>query len=192
MRHVATALVMLALGSVAVGAPLPGEQTKAGFIFVKAGNPVIRESPDASSKPLGTPAAGGRLVYRRLIDPGTGPTWFFVEHPGGKAGWIAVADTSPTRPTAPPPARPIKVLDSGVGLATPSSAQTAAARGLSPAAKNYAEKKQDWKSSVDQFITMEKTVEDYFADPHDANGNYPDETVDGRKKKADQFRAELK
>ena len=193
MRVLALCVVAAFLGVLIVSAaPLPGEQVKAGFIFVKGAAPVIRETPDASAKSLGNPPVGARLVYRRLIDPGAGATWYFVEHPGGKAGWIAVADTSTTRPTSPPPAKPIKVVDSGVGLATPSSAQTAAARGLSPMAKQYAEKKQDFKVSVDQFLTLESAVDTYFSDPHDEKGNYQDVTVAGRTTKAEQFRSELK
>lgn len=192
----ATTLALVVLASSLIGwtAPLPGEQPKAGFIYVKpaASKAVLRETPDASAKVVAEPPSGTRLVYRRLIDPGTGPTWFFVEHPGGKSGWIAAADTGTTRPTVPPPAKPIKVVDSGVGLATPSSAQTAAARGLSPMAKQYAEKKLDFKTSVDQFLTLETAVEAYFGDPHDEQGNYPDVTVAGRKTKAEQFRTELK
>ena len=194
--RLAAALALVVLGSplIAVSAPLPGEQTKAGFIYVKpaAAKAVLRETPDAAAKVLAEPPSGTRLVYRRLIDPGIGATWYFVEHPGGKSGWIAVTDTSTTRPTAPPPAKPIKVVDSGVGLATPSSAQTAAARGLSPMAKQYAEKKQDFKVSVDQFLTLESAVDTYFSDPHDEKGNYADVTVAGRKTKAEQFRSELR
>jgi hypothetical protein len=192
MRALGVALALIVSSAVSIAhAALPGEQVKAGFVFANAGA-ALRETPDAAAKSVGTPPSGLRLVYRRLIDTGTGPSWYFVEHPGGKSGWIAAKDTTTTRPTTPPPAKPIKIVDSGIGVAQPSSAQTAAARGLSPAAKGYAEKKQDWKSSVDQFITMEATVDEYFADPHDAEGNYPDETRPGRKQKAEAFRADLK
>ena len=59
-------------------------------------------------------------------------------------------------------------------------------------ARQYAEKKQDFNTSVDQFLTLETSVETYFGDPHDEMGNYPDVTVAGRKTKAEQFRSELK
>ncbi len=172
------------------------ERAAAGFVFVKpaSGKAVLREGPSATAKVVGEPPAGARLVYRKVSEAAGKATWFRVEPPGGTPGWIAAQDTSATRPTAPPPGRPVKIVDSGLGNPRPTSAQTAAARGLADGAKRYASAKQELKASVDQFLTLEQTVEELFLDPHHPEtGAYPDSDPGGtRKAKAAAFRAGLK
>lgn len=173
------------------------EKIEAGFVFVKpaSGAAVIREVPDHNAKVVGKPPVGARLVYRKAMeDLQRNYTWYRVEPPGGTPGWIAAADTTRTRPIPPPPGRPLKVVDSGLGAPRPTAAQTAAARGLSDKAQRYAnEKPQELKLSVDQFLTMEKAVETLYDDPHNAaDGSYPDSDPKGmRKQRAAKFRAEI-
>lgn len=170
------------------------EKPEAGSVFAASKSMRILETADPGGKVLDSPPSGTRLVYRRVLVNASGAkTWYYVAPPGRAAGWVAAADVSATRPTEPPQARIIKPLDSGLATERPTAAQTAAARGLSDSAKQYAEKKTELKAAVDQFITLEKTVEDYFVDPHSSiDGSYPDVTVPERKKKADEFKAALK
>lgn len=173
------------------------EKIEAGAVFAKAkSGPAVKILAEAvpTSKVLSTPNNGTRLPYRKKIVGSDGrETWYFVVIPGRAPGWVAANDTSPTRPEAPPPPRMIVPVDSGITAERPTASQTAAARGLSDSAKRYASEKQGYVETVNEFLTLEKTVEEYFDDPHDEiDGSYPDVTVEGRKKKAQQFRATLK
>ena len=189
-----TVLTILALAPAPASAIDCCERITAGFIYVKASGAALRDAPDESGAVVAKPPVGARLVYRKQMETTAGPQWYFVEPPGQKAGWIAISETSPTRPTAPPPGRPMNLVDSGLGAPRPTAAQTAAARGLSDKAKNYASEKQELKLSVDQFLTLEKAVEDLYGDPHNPkDGSYEDKDPKGmRKSRAAKFQAELK
>jgi len=69
-----------------------------------------------------------RYIFRdvRTVN---GETWYYVQNPGGGSGWISSKNVGCTRPKAPPPSRPNKVVDSGVGVAKCAAAQTAGSRG---------------------------------------------------------------
>lgn len=170
------------------------EKPEAGSVYAASKSTRTYAAPNPTSKLVDSPPSGSRLVYRRVMVGANGAkTWYYVAPPGRAAGWVAAADVAATRPTQPPKAKIIKPLDSGLGVARPTAAQTAAARGLSDSAKQYADKKTELKEAVDQFITLEKTVDVYFDDPHnEADGSYPDVTVPERKKKAEAFKAGLK
>lgn len=170
------------------------EKAEAGSVFAASKSTRILATADPAAKVLDSPPSGTRLVYRRVMVSATGTkTWYYVAPPGRAAGWVAASETAATRPEPPPQAKIIKPLDSGLGSERSTPAQTAAARGLSDSAKQYAEKKTELKAAVDQFITLEKTVEDYFLDPHNSiDGSYPDVTVPERIKKADEFKAALR
>ena len=179
-----------------VGAWADTEKPAAGAVFAAGKSaPIAKayETPDPTSKVVGTQPNGTRLVFRRQMLGADGKvTWYYVAPPGRPAGWVSAAEVVETRPGDPPAAKLIKPLDSGLATERPTAAQTAAARGLSDSAKQYAEKKTELKAAVDQFITLEKTVEDYFVDPHNSiDGSYPDVTVPERKKKAEAFKAAL-
>jgi len=177
---------LLVAGAVLAADPAPAQPgtAKVGFIFATT-SAALRESPNAGSKELGRIPSGARLVYRRIVEPG--PSWYRVEPPGGAPGWISAKDTSDKRPGAVASSKPIPVEDSGVGLAKSSSSQTAAARGLSKAAVEYAADRKTLKKSADEFVTLEHVVEKQFGDPHDSEGNYPDVDVPGRKEHATTF-----
>ena len=190
-----TALLFAAALLPSLAAAQEAEKVEAGFLFVKpaSGAAIIRELPKADARPVSKPPAGLRLVYRKVVESGGTAAWYRVEPPGMRPGWIAARDTSPKRPTPPPPARPITPVESGLYEARPTAAQTAAARGLADSAKKYAEGKQDLKETVNQFLTLEKAVEDYFNDHHHPmDGSYEDVTVEGRKKRAQEFEEGLR
>lgn len=198
-RPAVAALVLSFLASLASSpaAHADTEKIEAGAVFARAKEgPVVKVLANAAAgaKVLSTPNNGTRLPYRKKMIGGNGQeTWYFVVIPGRAPGWVAAADTSATRPQAPPPPKMITPVDSGLTAERPTASQTAAARGLSDSAKRYASEKQDFEKTVNQFLTLEKTVEDYFDDPHDpADGSYPDVTVEGRKQKANTFKATLK
>lgn len=189
-------LILVAL-LLPLGALADTEKPAAGAVFALGKTaPVtkVHEQANSTAKVVGTQPNGTRLVYRRQMLGADGKvTWYYVAPPGRPAGWVAASEVAENRPGAPPVAKIIKPLDSGLATERPTAAQTAAARGLSDSAKQYAEKKTELKAAVDQFITLEKTVEDYFVDPHNSiDGSYPDVTVPERKKKAQEFKAALK
>jgi hypothetical protein len=186
--------LVLSLALLPVTSYADTEKPEAGSVFAASKSTKTYEAPNTTSKMVDSPPSGTRLVYRRVMLGANGAkTWYYVAPPGRAAGWVAAADTSASRPGEPPAAKIIKPLDSGLSSDRPTAAQTAAARGLSDSAKQYAEKKTELKAAVDQFITLEKTVEDYFVDPHNSvDGSYPDVTVPERKKKAEEFKAALK
>ena len=196
MKRVLLASVVVAL--FAAGEALADkEEVRTGAIFAlnkSAGITMIHEQPDEKSKALAKPPNGTRLPYRKVrLGADLKPTWYFVSPPGKPAGWVKAAHTSETRPGNTAPPKRIELVDSGITSEAPTAAQTAAARGLSPSAKQYAANKQNYKLTVDQFITLEKTVDDYFDDHHDPiEGTYRDVTPEGRKQKAAQFRATVK
>lgn len=164
------------LAAVAAAAPDP-DKPQIGFVFVtaKSGKPVLREAPDASSKEVGSPANGARLVYRRVaVGRDNTISWYRVEPPGGTPGWLRVEDTSDKRPTAPPSARPLAIKDSGIRAAGMQDSATAAGRSLRGNARNYAEKR-GMKESADQFVTLEAYVENHYKDPQSDEGTYPEE-----------------
>lgn len=172
------------------------EKPAAGALFAQskaAGSVKLHEAADASSKALISAPNGTRLVYRKQMVGADGkPTWYFVTPPGKPAGWVQASELADRRPGEPPPVKVIPRMDSGLGVERPTAAQTAAARGLADSAKKYAATKEELKNAVDQFVTLEKAVEDYFKDPHnEADGSYPDITVEGRKAAARDFRAKL-
>lgn len=189
-------LILVAL-LLPVGALADTEKAAAGAVFA-AGKaaPVTKayEAPNAASKVVGTQPNGTRLVFRRTMLGADGKvTWYYVAPPGRPAGWVSASEVAANRPGDPPQAKLITPVDSGLATERPTAAQTAAARGLSDSAKQYAEKKTELKDAVNQFLTLEKTVEDYFVDPHSSiDGSYPDVTVPERKKKAEEFKAALK
>ncbi len=100
-----------------------------GFRF-PTGDGSIYDGTGSGANRVGRAPIGGRLVYDQIArDAGGNPTHYHVNSPGGATGWIPAGNTSGTRPTAPPPPRPSRVVDSGAGLARSASAQTAGSRG---------------------------------------------------------------
>lgn len=185
---VLTLAIAFALGAAAFADDAPGVP-KVGFTFAKT-SAVVREAPNDGAKEVGKLSAGGRYVFRRVVEPG--PAWYRVEPPGGVVGWVSARDVSDKRPVAPPPGRPIEVKSSGVGMAAAASAQTAAARGLSKAASEYAAKNPDFKKAADHFVTLEGFVEAQFGDKHLENGNYLDVDVPGRIEHAETWKGGVK
>ena len=173
------------------------EKTAAGALFAQAktgASVKILQAANPSAKTAIYAPNGTRLVYRKQMVGADGkPTWYYVTPPGKPAGWVLATELADRRPGDPPPAKPLPLMDSGLGAERPTAAQTAAARGLADSAKKYAGSKEDLKVYVDQFVTLEKAVEVYFRDPHnESDGSYPDVTVPGRKEAATKFRAGLK
>lgn len=170
------------------------EKAEAGAVFAASKSTRILDAANPAGKVVGSPPSGTRLVYRRVMVGADGKTtWYYVAPPGRPAGWVVASDTAPTKPGNPPVAKIIKPVDSGLTTNSPTAAQTAAARGLSDSAKQYAEKKPELKAVADQFMTLETTVETLFSDPHDpSDGSYPDVTVPERQKNAAALKATVK
>ena len=186
------AVLLLVLISLPVHADT--EKVAAGSVFAlskTSGMVKIYEQANETAR-TNTAANGTRLPFRKQMEGPNGITWYFVTPPGRPAGWVKAADITLTRPGETPPPKMIEVIDAGLKAERPSAAQTAAARGLSDQAKQYATEKQDFDKTVNQFLTLETTVEEYFGDKHDEKGDYPDITVEGRKQKAAAFKAALK
>lgn len=183
--------LLVAAGVNAADAPPAAGVPKVGFVF--ATKPAtVRESPEAGAKSVGQVTVGSRLVFRRVVESGAAASWYRVEPPGGVVGWIAAGDVSDKRPGPVAQTKPIVVADSGVGLAKTAGAQTAAARGLSKSATEYAAKNPDFKKAADHFVTLEGFVEKQFDDPHLANGDYNDVDVPQRQTHANTFKAGVK
>ena len=101
-----------------------------GFRYTGTGDNTYRDSPSSDGTVVGVVPRGMRLVYDSVVRDANGtPTHYHVNPPGGRSGYIPAGSTSDTRPTPPPQAKPSVVIDSGVGLANTSSAQTAGSRG---------------------------------------------------------------
>lgn len=192
-------VLALAVPTLAHAAADP-DRAQAGSLFVAPadGKAELRETADPTSRVIGTATPGARLVYRRVaIDLQNKPSWYRVEPPSGAPGWLAAAETTEKRPTAPPPAKPVKVLDSGLASGEISASPTAAARGLDARARKYGQQ-QDLAKSADQFVTLEDFVEKLYLDPHAPDGTYPEEgaalkpRAATRRAKALQFKRGLK
>ena len=172
----------------------------AGFVFVNPadGKAELRAEPDPEAKVVATAPNGARLVFRSVaVGVDNKNSWYRVEPPGGTPGWLAIAEASDKRPTTPPAARPIKLLESGIEKGSIAASPTAAARGLDDKSKRYAQE-SDLGDAADEFITLEAFVEKLYSDPHGKNGTYPEsgEAVKprnaARKAKAIQFRRGIK
>ena len=117
--------------------------------------------------------------------------WYHAEPPGGTSGWISAEDLSDARPTPLPPGKPLRLVDTGLGNAHPTSSMTAAANGMDDRAIKYG-KSQDLEQTVNEFLTIEKEVETLYQDPHDEKGGYPEDHDNPiRKQKARTFRDSL-
>lgn len=196
---VAAALLLLSTGGSARAAADP-TKSLAGFVFVNPadGKAELRAEPDPDAKVVSTAPNGARLVFRSVaVGADNKHSWYRVEPPAGTPGWLAVAETSDKRPTTPPAARPLKLLESGIEKGSIAASPTAAARGLDDKSKRYASD-ADLGAAADEFITLEAFVEKLYADPHGKNGTYPEsgEAVKprnaARKAKATQFRQRIK
>ena len=80
----------------------------------------------------------------------------------------------------------------GVSGAGHPGAQTAAARGLSKSATEYAANNPNFKLAADHFVTLEGFVEKQFDDKHLESGDYNDVDVPGRQTHADAFKTGIK
>lgn len=192
MRRLLALFLSIALltAVVAVAQDAPGSP-KVGFVFI-AKPASIREMPDSAAKEVGKGTVGSRVTFRRVLESGGKVAWYRVQPAGGAEGWVAAADVSDKRPGVLPPSKPIAVTDSGVGLAKAAGAQTAAARGLSKSATEYASNNPDFKKAADHFVTLEGFVEKQFDDKHLESGDYNDVDVPGRQAHADAFKAGVK
>ncbi|HVO31579.1 MAG TPA: SH3 domain-containing protein [bacterium] len=165
----------------------PYEQLGVGNVFAST-SATLRSDPAPDAKVVSHAPKGGRLVYRKQLIEGDKPVWYLVQPPGlATPAWVSAAEVSTTSLSGVPVGKPLKLLDSGLGAARPTSSMTAAAHGLDDRAKQYGEK-QGMKLSVDQFLTLEKSVETLYQDPHKADASY-DETQDNpvRKDHANNF-----
>lgn len=94
------------------------------------GNATGRSGPSKSAPKVATLASGGRYLYRstRLAE---GETWFEIVPPGmgGGTAWVPGSELSCKRAVPPPVLKPDRIVDSGIGVAKTSSAQTAGSRG---------------------------------------------------------------
>jgi len=192
----ARALIVLAALLLGPPALLAAEEIReAGFVFVHsaAGKAQLHAEPRPDAKVVGVPPSGMRLVYRKRLDDGGKTLWYLAELPGGSPGWLAAADASTKRPVDVPALKPIKLIDSGIGSsALPVGGMTAAARGLDKRARHYGET-EDLKTSADQFVTVERFVDQLFQDKQDADGVYLSEAPSPvRRSSAEEFKAALK
>ncbi|HET7700349.1 MAG TPA: hypothetical protein VFM06_05720 [Candidatus Limnocylindria bacterium] len=100
-----------------------------GFRYA-SGDGSIYDGTGSGAERVGSAPNGSRLMYDQIArDAGGNPTHYHVNSPGGATGWIPAGNTSGTRPTAPPPPRPSRIVESGPGVAGVRSAQTTGARG---------------------------------------------------------------
>lgn len=192
------ALTLLLVSSPAAAA-VTLERAGAGFIFVTpaVGKASLRETPESGARSVGSPPTGARLVYRKLVEVDGKAAWYRVEPPGGLPGWIAARDTSPTRPSALPVSKPMKLIE-GRTAAVGSSSSTTAARGLDGRARGYAASRDELKTAAEQFVTLETEVLALFSkagefdDKLDATGNYADVDNPVRERRAREFKAGVK
>lgn len=165
------------------------EQAKAGFVYVQAASAPLRDDAKAEGKVVSSIPHGGRVLYRRVVmgDDGN-PKWYHAERPGLPAGWIAATDVVTGNPTPLPPGKPLKLVETGLGNAHPTSSMTAAAHGMDERAVRYG-KAQNLETTVNEFLTLEKEVETLYLDPHSATGTYPENSDNPvRQQKAQTFR----
>lgn len=183
------------LGAAATANATPIEKVGVGYVFVTAnsGTAPLRTEPSGEAKVANHAPRGARLVFRRMMVEGSDPVWYMVQPPASTATlWVSAKDVSHSPPTPFSPGKPLKLLDSGVENVRATSSMTAAAHGLDDRARNYGEK-QGMKTSVDQFVTLEKAVEDLYDDHHSEKDASYDETKDNpvRAKHANGFAKEL-
>lgn len=103
-----------------------------GFVYY-SGSPggEARSEPFANAPVVATLNRGGRYVYRGTTRTVSGETWFLIEPPGlapdpelgPRTAWVPGRALSCRRPTAPPPPRPTKIVDTGIGVAKTTSTQ---------------------------------------------------------------------
>lgn len=101
-----------------------------GFAYTP-GTANARSGPSTSATAVATLPSGGRFLYRSTTRTPDGETWFEVVPPGlnGGTAWVPGTELSCRRPVPPPVTKPSRVVDTGIGVAKTSSAQTAGSRG---------------------------------------------------------------
>lgn len=169
-----------------------------GLIFAhgKDGRPVLRAEPRSDAPAVGNPPQGARLRYSKAAKNGAAVEWYFVSEPGLKEGWLPAAEAATQRPIAPPPGRPLTIVDSKKILRTETT-QTAAGKGIGAMAIEAGKESKTVDEMLLQFATWEEVLGIAYRDvPHrdkPYQGLYAThKTPDGRMAAADAFAADLK